>query len=113
VPQTMRLDSVKAHLSCQIELQRVDPESLRTSHQKEQADIDVKYMSRNMRQLLENIEENVKVHNRIVRLRLAWFDPARKLLFVESPRQATAPRKYFVNDMARCPEWLATRPTVW
>ena len=111
IPRNMKLDSVKAHSSCQIELLHVTPEWSKRAG--EQADIDLKFMTRNMRQLLENIDENVKVHNRIERLKLAWFDPTRKLLFVEGVRQASASARYAVNDIARCPEWVANRSTIW
>jgi hypothetical protein len=111
IPKSMKLDSVKARSSCQIELVSVSPEWIKRAG--EQADIDLKFMTRNMRQLLENIDENVKVHNRIQRLKLAWYDPTRKLLFVEGVRQAVAPIRYAINDMARCPEWVASNSTVW
>ena len=111
IPRTMKLESVKAHSSCQIELQQVSGEWAKRAG--EQADIDLKFMTRNMRQLLENIDENVKVHTRIERLRLAWFDPVRKLLLVEGVRSNNPAARYAVIDIARCPEWVANRPSVW
>jgi hypothetical protein len=108
VPSRMQLRSVKSHALCQIELQKVNEEWIKRAG--EQTEIDVKYMSRTIRTLLENIDQNVKVHQRIDRLNLAWFDPVRKLLFVEMEHSV---KRFVVTDIARCPDWLAKPPSVW
>jgi len=112
IPASMPFQSVKAHSLCQIELQPVSTEWIK--QEGEQGEIDVKYMSRNMKTLLENIDQNVKAHPRIMRLKLSWFDPVRKLLFTEPiQREGSQPKRFVIRDMARCPEWLATQPNVW
>ena len=110
IPPDMRFETSWRDNVCLIDLVRADERWVKQAGQ--QGTIDIKYVSRNMKQLPESIEENVQVHHRVQRLRLAWYDPVRQLLFTETNNHQ-APLRFAIRDMARCPEWMATRPVVW